>query len=324
MIDWMHSGPSVAAAFIGSSVEAIEALTIVLAVGTVRGWRSALMGTAVGLALLAAIVLMFGPAIALVPIDVLRIVVGTLLLLFGFRWLRKAILRSAGVIALHDEDAAFTKETQVLNREPSSRQRWDPVAIITAFKAVVLEGIEVVVIVIGVGAVGNMLIPASLGALMACLAGYRSRRNVAPPAVAHSRKLAQIHGRHTDFGFWHVLVWRRYRRFVALPGCRDNRNCRYPAAGVQACGRSGAARRRRESPHNFREAANMKTLSTIGRELFGLFVDDGSLAQAILALLAVTALLAREASIDVSQAAVLLVAGSIIVLLENVGAQRRK
>jgi uncharacterized membrane protein len=169
MIDWMHSGPSVAAAFIGSSVEAIEALTIVLAVGTVRGWRSALMGTAVGLALLAAIVLTFGPAIALVPIDVLRIVVGTLLLLFGFRWLRKAILRSAGVIALHDEDAAFTKETQALHLEPSSRRRWDPVAIITAFKAVVLEGIEVVVIVIGVGAVGNMLIPASLGALMACL-----------------------------------------------------------------------------------------------------------------------------------------------------------
>jgi uncharacterized membrane protein len=169
MIDWMHSGPSVAAAFIGSSVEAIEALTIVLAVGTVRGWRSALMGTAVGLALLAAIVLIFGPAIALVPIDVLRIVVGTLLLLFGLRWLRKAILRSAGVIALRDEDAAFTKNTQALHLEPSSRQHWDLVAIITAFKAVVLEGIEVVVIVIGVGAVGNMLIPASLGALMACL-----------------------------------------------------------------------------------------------------------------------------------------------------------
>jgi len=169
MIDWMHSGPSVAAAFIGSSVEAVEALTIVLAVGTVRGWRSALMGTAVGLALLAAIVLTFGPAIAHVPIDVLRIVVGTLLLLFGFRWLRNAILRSAGVIALHDENAAFTKETQVLHLETSSRQRWDLVAIITAFKAVVLEGIEVVVIVIGVGAVGNTLIPASLGALMACL-----------------------------------------------------------------------------------------------------------------------------------------------------------
>ena len=169
MIDWIHSGPSVAAAFIGSSVEAVEALTIVLAVGTVRGWRSALLGTTVGLALLAAIVLMFGPAIALVPIDLLQILVGTLLLLFGIRWLRKAILRSAGVIALHDEDAAFTKETQVLHLEPAGRQRWDLVAIITAFKAVVLEGIEVVVIVLGVGAVGNMLIPASTGALAACL-----------------------------------------------------------------------------------------------------------------------------------------------------------
>jgi Ca2+/H+ antiporter, TMEM165/GDT1 family len=169
MIDWLHSGPSVAAAFIGSSVEAIEALTVVLAVGTVRGWRSALLGTTVGLALLVAVVVTFGPAIALAPIDQLRIVVGTLLVLFGLRWLRKAILRSAGVVALHDEDAAFIKETQVLRLEAASRQRWDLVAIITAFKAVVLEGIEVVVIVIGVGAVGNMLIPASIGALAACL-----------------------------------------------------------------------------------------------------------------------------------------------------------
>jgi Ca2+/H+ antiporter, TMEM165/GDT1 family len=169
MIDWIHSGPSVAAAFIGSSVEAIEALTIVLAVGTVRGWRSAMLGTAAGLTLLVAIVLMFGPALALVPIDLLRILVGTLLLLFGIRWLRKAILRSAGVIALHDEDEAFTNETRVLHLEASKRQRWDLVAIITAFKAVLLEGIEVVVIVIGVGAVGNMLLPASLGALTACL-----------------------------------------------------------------------------------------------------------------------------------------------------------
>ena len=170
MIDWIHSGPSVAAAFLGSAVEAVEALTIVLAVGTVRGWRSALLGTILGALLLALIVLVFGPAIASIPIHILQIAVGTLLLLFGIRWLRKAILRSAGVIALHDEDAAFTNETQVLGADVGgSRGRWDPLAIITAFKAVVLEGIEVVVIVIGVGAVGNMLIPASMGALAACL-----------------------------------------------------------------------------------------------------------------------------------------------------------
>src|ERR1043166_2051091 len=170
MIDWIQSGPSVAAAFLGSSVEAVEALTIVLAVGTVRGWRSALLGTAIGAVLLALIIALFGPAIASIPIDLLQIAIGALLLLFGMRWLRKAILRSAGVIALHDEEAAFAHETKALGAGVAGwRGRWDPVAIITAFKAVVLEGIEVVVIVIGVGAVGNMLIPASIGALAACL-----------------------------------------------------------------------------------------------------------------------------------------------------------
>lgn len=170
MIDWIHAGPSVTAAFLGSVVEAVEALTIVLAVGTVRGWRSALLGTGTGLALLALIVALFGSAIASIPIDVLQVVVGTLLLLFGIRWLRKAILRSAGVIALHDEAAVFTREKQILDSGmPSWRGNWDVVAVVTAFKAVVLEGIEVVVIVIGVGAVGNMLVPASVGALAACL-----------------------------------------------------------------------------------------------------------------------------------------------------------
>lgn len=170
MIASIHYGPSVAAAFIGSLVEAVEALTIVLAVGTVRGWRSALVGAAVGLAILAAIILLFGPAIALIPINLLQIAVGTLLLLFGLRWLRKAILRSAGVIALHDEEAAFTKETQALSAGiPGWRGTWDPVAVITAFKAIVLEGIEVVVIVIGVGATAHMLVPAAVGALAACL-----------------------------------------------------------------------------------------------------------------------------------------------------------
>ncbi len=170
MINWIHAGPSMAAAFFGSSVEAVEAMTIVLAAGVVRGWRSALLGTAAGLVCLVAIVAIFGRAIVLVPIDQLQIVVGTLLLLFGIRWLRTAILRSAGVIGLRDEDAAYAEETRALSAGmPIARDKWDAIAIITAFKAVVLEGVEVVVIVIGVGAVGNMLVPASIGALAACL-----------------------------------------------------------------------------------------------------------------------------------------------------------
>jgi uncharacterized membrane protein len=157
-----------AAAFLGSSVEAVEAMTIVLAVGIVRGWRSALTGAAAGLLTLAAIIAIFGRAIAAVPIAVLQIVVGALLLLFGIRWLRKAILRSAGIIALRDEAALFVEETRALQVAAVSARRWDAVAMLTAYKAIVLEGIEVVVIVIGIGAVGNRLVSASIGALAAC------------------------------------------------------------------------------------------------------------------------------------------------------------
>src|SRR5262252_6013623 len=157
MVDWIHSGSAFAAAFLGSAVEAVETLTIVLAVGTTRGWRSALLGTAAGALTLTLIVLIFGRALTAVPIHVLQEVVGALLLLFGIRWLRKSILRSAGVIALHDEDAAFRSETQALSVAPASRRRWDPLAALTAFKAMMLEGVEVVVIVVGVGAAGAML-----------------------------------------------------------------------------------------------------------------------------------------------------------------------
>jgi uncharacterized membrane protein len=168
MLDWIQGGPQMAAAFLGSSVEAVEAMTIVLAAGIVRGWRSALAGAVGGLFTLAAIIVLFGPAIAAVPIGALQIVVGTLLLLFGIRWLRKAMLRSAGFIALRDEDALYAEHTRALDASPLSATRWDAVAMVAAYKAIVLEGVEVVVIVIGVGAVGGMLVPASIGALAAC------------------------------------------------------------------------------------------------------------------------------------------------------------
>ncbi len=142
---------TVTAAFLASFVEVVEAFTIVLAVGVTRSWRPALTGTALALVVLAALVLAFGPLLALVPISTLQFVVGVLLILFGMRWLRKAILRSVGVIALHDEDAAFSKETAELNRQASDK-RADYLAGLAAFKAVLLEGVEVVFIVIAVGA----------------------------------------------------------------------------------------------------------------------------------------------------------------------------
>jgi Ca2+/H+ antiporter, TMEM165/GDT1 family len=180
-----HVGTVVLAAFLASLVEFVEALTIVLAVGTVRGWRPALIGTAAGAAFLTLLVLGFGPALARVPITTLQLVVGILLLLFGMRWLRKAILRSAGVIGLHDESAIYAEETAALQRgigAPGTRSGLDGIAVATAFKAVTLEGLEVIFIVIAAGA-GGLLLPASLGAAVAgglvILVGLAVRRPLA-------------------------------------------------------------------------------------------------------------------------------------------------
>ncbi len=162
--------PAVTAAFLASFVEVVEAFTIVLAVGTFQGWRPALLGTFAGLALLASLVLVLGPLLGSIPIHGLQFVVGVLLLLFGMRWLRKAILRAAGIIALHDELAEFAGETANLRGDARRHERrFEWIAGITAFKAVVLEGIEVVFIVIAVGAGRGLLWPASLGALAACV-----------------------------------------------------------------------------------------------------------------------------------------------------------
>ena len=169
MINWATAAPAISAAFLASLVEVVEAFTIILAVGTVRGWRPAFLGTAAGLTLLAAIVLALGPILDRVPPQALQLVIGALLLLFGLRWLRKAMLRSAGVIALHDETAAFAKEAAALSEAARRRDtHLDWIAGLVAFKAVVLEGLEVVFIVIAVGAGRGLLFPASLGALAAC------------------------------------------------------------------------------------------------------------------------------------------------------------
>jgi len=169
-IDWTHAAPTVLAAFLASLVEFVEALTIVLAVGAVRGWRSALGGTGMALLVLLAIVVTLGPALTRIPLDLVQLGVGTLILLFGMRWLRKAILRSAGIIPLHDEDAEYAKETALLRGLGGMGQGWDGVAVSAAFKITMIEGIEVVFIVVALGAAGGgLLIPASIGAIAALL-----------------------------------------------------------------------------------------------------------------------------------------------------------
>lgn len=148
----------VLAVFAASAVEMVEALTLVVAAGTTRGWRSALEGAAAACVLLAVIVGAAGvPLIHLVPIDALRLVVGALLLVLGLGWLRKAILRSSGHKALHDEDAIYRRTVDELGTAASARSRRDAVGFTVAFKGVFLEGMEVVLIVLSLGSSAHRL-----------------------------------------------------------------------------------------------------------------------------------------------------------------------
>jgi len=156
---------AVLAAFLSSLVEAVEALTIVLSVATVRGWKPAALGALAGVATLALIVLLAGPFLDLVPLHALQLTIGVLLLLFGMRWLRKAILRAAGLIPLHDETVIFAANSAALRQHT---QRLDWLAGLASYKAMLLEGLEVVFIVIAVGAGRGLLVPASIGAAAAC------------------------------------------------------------------------------------------------------------------------------------------------------------
>ncbi len=167
MISLTTAAPAIGASFVASLVEVVEAFTIVLAAGTLRGWRAAIAGTAAGLAVLATIVVALGPLLDRVPLHLLQLLIGVLLLLFGMGWLRKAVLRAAGIIALHDENAAFAAETTSFG--DATPRSFDWLAVVMAFKAVLLEGLEVVFIVIAVGSGRGLLVPASLGALAACV-----------------------------------------------------------------------------------------------------------------------------------------------------------
>lgn len=153
------------AAFLGSAVESVEALTIVLAVGLTRGWRAPLLGTLSALGLLAVLVLVFGQLIVTrVPELTLKLIIGTLIVLFGLRWLHKSILRSAGVIALHDENKAYTETVEELR---GTREKTDWIGYTLALKGVFLEGLEVVFIVIAVGGAAHGMGVAVIGALLA-------------------------------------------------------------------------------------------------------------------------------------------------------------
>jgi Ca2+/H+ antiporter, TMEM165/GDT1 family len=159
--------------FVASIVEWVEAFTIVLAVGNTRGWRSPVWGTAAGLATLAVIVGVFGTPLVIFHEQVsqsFHIVVGILLLLFGMRWLRKAILRFAGIIALHDEELIYQREVAELRAQGLRPTRWDNIGFWFSYKAVLLEGLEVAFIVIALGAQGGLALQAAVFGAVAAFA----------------------------------------------------------------------------------------------------------------------------------------------------------
>jgi uncharacterized membrane protein len=165
----MNSAVLFLTVFLACAVEAVEATTVVLAMGTARDWRSALSGVAAGLLLLAAVVAVLGPAISAVPLDDLRLLVGGVLLIFGLQWLRKAVLRASGHKALHDEDALFRQQLAAAQSAAGGRRGLVPdgYGFTVSFKSVVLEGLEVVFIVLTFGSNAHDVPVAAVAALIA-------------------------------------------------------------------------------------------------------------------------------------------------------------
>ena len=165
----MSAIPLILTVFVACAVEAVEALTIVLAVGLTREWKSTFWGIGVALAVLAVVTAAIGPALAFLPLSALRLVVGALLAIFGLQWLRKAVLRAAGYKALHDEASAYLREVAAAEAAPQQARRGvsDWYSFTIAFKGVLLEGLEVVFIVLTFGASQHNLGAAVIGAVAA-------------------------------------------------------------------------------------------------------------------------------------------------------------
>jgi uncharacterized membrane protein len=167
----MRSVILVAATFLACAVEMVEALTIVLAAAYTRGWHSVRIGIAAALAALAVVVALLGPALTLLPLEALRVVVGFLLLSLGLQWLRKALLRAAGYLPLHDEERIFEREVEAdAAAGPAERSRFDGYAFMLSFKGVFLEGLEVAFIVVTVGAAHDDFPLAIIAAVAAVVA----------------------------------------------------------------------------------------------------------------------------------------------------------
>ena len=278
--------PDTLSAAAASLVEFIEALTVVLAVAATRGLRSAAAGVLAALAFLAVLVALFGPVLRHVPVAPAQVVFGTLFMLFGTRWLRKATRRGAGVIPLRDETAAFRRHRGHIAAIDTPVGRWDGAGMAVAFQATAIEGLEVAFIVVAVGSGGSgLLAPAVLGAVAAlCLvvtlgvALYRPITRV--PENALNRFVgAMLAGLGT---FWvgegAGLRWPGEDIWIVLLGL-----------GFLLLSAVLAARLRRAS-----RARPMNLLRRILAELWSLFVDDPEIAALIVGWIVVACAVMRR------------------------------
>jgi len=231
--------------FLACAVEAVEALTIVLAVGYTRSFRSALAGTGAAVSVLVVLTAALGPALTSLPINALRVAVGGLLLVFGLQWLRKAILRAAGVRALHDEREAYERERAAADRAGAVAPGLDSYSFAISFKGVFLEGLEVVFIVLTFGAnqgrVG--LAAAAAGAAVLLVAGT---------GVALHRPLARVPENAMKFAVGVLLssfgmFWGAEGAGASWPGADAALLALVPATALFALGLTAALRRRSEA-----------------------------------------------------------------------------
>lgn len=292
---WLTIAPVTLASFLASMVEFVEALTIVLAVGVTRGWKPSLLGAGAALATLVALVAAPGISLASIQLPPLQLTVGVPLLLFGSRWLHKAVLRAAGVIPLRDEALAYSRQTQALRSAPGARSAFDPMAILTTFKTVLLEGLEVVFVVVALGLKHGLLVPAAWGAGMALLL-------VVVLGLVLHRPLARIPENMLKFAVGVMLTafgtyWTGEGLGLAWPeGDVSILTLVVLALGlaailVRVCARARPLPRPRAVAPAASASRPQGLLPSIGRTLLSLLVDDLPLAVGIAAWVSATALM---------------------------------
>ena len=302
----MTALPLILTVFVACTVEAIEALTIVLAAGLTREWRSTFQGMAVALVVLAAIVAVLGPTITLLPLTALRLVVGALLAVFGLQWLRKAILRATGYKALHDEASAYLREVAAAKAATVTSRRGvgDWYAFTLSFKGVLLEGLEVVFIVITFGGNQHNMGAAVIGAAAAVLV-------VAVTGIAVRAPLARVPENAMKFAVGIMLTsfgvfWGAEGAGVSWPGNDAALLVLVPVVALVSLGYTILLRQRPAAwPGPGGRALVrgggqlMKRLKSIGAFWYDFVVgDDWRVAAVVVAALALTALLVHAAGVN--------------------------